>query len=157
LVSGTLVGLVAQAPQVSHQESCSTSLGWIPLIGELVDKFATSKAGNYMDQMLDRGFQADSLNLKPVKFMGLDEALSGKEWPVPPLGNAATYIRDNLWAGFQGDIVTVSMARAPGFGAFVTGERLRISFPKLGVSLRLEEYASYKQIPNPCQPACIPT
>ena len=158
VVSGSLSGLAISAAAPTHSETCSTSLGWIPFIGTLVDNFATSKVSNYLDGMINT-LQAANNELKPLQFMGLNQALAGLTWPVGSKSNAAGFLVDNLWNAFQTASVSVMVAERPSPGAYVNKDRLRIAFSIGGesIALRINEYASYRMKQNPCTPACIPT
>lgn len=158
LASGSLSGLTVSAPAPSHSESCSTSLGWIPIIGTLIDNFATSRVSNYLDGMIQSLLPAN-LELAPLHFMGLDAALTNVNWPTGPLSDAAGFIKDNLWNAFQSSGVSIWIGQAPSPGAYVNADRLRFSFTSMGhnISLTINEYASYRMKQSPCSPACIPT
>ena len=158
LASGALTGLTVSAPTPTHSESCSTSLGWIPIIGTLIDKFATSTASNYLDGMIQSLVPAN-VELAPLHFMGLDTALAQVSWPTGPLADAAGFVKDNLWNAFQSSGVSIWIGQAPNPGAYVNADRLRFSFSSMGhsISLTINEYAAYRMKQSPCTPACIPT
>lgn len=158
LSSGALSGLRLSVATPNHTENCSSSLGWLPIVGTLIDGFATSQVSSYVDKML-QSLALENVALSPLHFLGLDTVLPNVSWPSGPLADAAGFIKDNLWSAFQTGGVSIWIGQAPSPGAYVSSDRLRFSFTSMGrgISLVVNEYASYRLNSNPCSPACIPT
>jgi hypothetical protein len=157
LNAGSLVGLTYTTGLPSHSESCSSSLGWIPIIGSLIENFAERKVGGMIDQALQAAFVPANLTLQPVTFAGLDQILAGRSYVIDNV-NVADLIRNNLAGFFRDNTISVSFAQSPLPGAAVQANLLSISFSKQNVSFTVTEKASWKMIPNNCPPpqtACL--
>lgn len=158
LLSGSISGLALTGIAPTHSESCTTSLSWIPVLGPLFDTFATKIAGRSIDSKIATFMAMPAPKMAPQQFMGLDQALAGVSLVIDGV-NVADFIRNNLAAFFRDNTLTIYLGEAPLPGAYVSADRLRISFSKQAVALTITEFASYRQnmICKPPQTACIPT
>lgn len=156
LVSGSLANLMLKSANPSHSESCSTSLGWIPFIGSLADKFATRYASSYIQEALASIAAAPNLTLSTFTFAGLDQALPALPPMVANNVDVAAYLRNNLSNFFLDNTVRVYFGQSPLPGNSVSGDIFFISFSKQNVSFKVTEYATYRKryICPPPQTAC---
>jgi hypothetical protein len=143
---GTLTGLRLSNFSPTHSESCSSSIGWIPVIGNLWDDLANHLFGGLVDRVFDKAMDMSSQVLQPSTFVGLNAAIPVGKFMIDNF-DVGAYLRDNLGNLFSQNTISVHFAEvSPQNTPKSGGDVFSLGFtqPNLSFSLTETFYREYE-------------
>ncbi|WP_317205754.1 hypothetical protein [Janthinobacterium sp.] len=93
--SGALTNLRIVNLSPTTSRDCSTSISWIPLIGQIVDNFIDGKVDSALNGAISAAMGASQQVFKPVQFAGLNSAIPPGKYVYQGF-DAGQYIVNNL-------------------------------------------------------------
>ena len=116
--------LGASKLNVQHAQDCSSSIGWIPLLGDIVDGFINRKAASYLENTIATYASGLPKEFYSGDFMGLSEVLVPGRF-VSQGFDYGVFVRNQLKSLLSKSDVTVQLkARSSPGGRMISQESL---------------------------------
>lgn len=138
---------------ISHSQDCSSSFGWIPIIGNLIDGTITRKVGKKVDSIIQNSVSSIlAASYQPANFAGIYEAIPDGKFIYQGY-DYGRKVRESLVDLFQHNAIGLKASQRTGVSidgsnprAAITNELFDLSIPRQGVRFRIHETRQYETV-----------
>jgi hypothetical protein len=154
-IANNLINFSSSQINFSHNQDCSSSFGWIPILGNYIDNYITGKVGKKLDSMLKSIVQSRlSQSYLPGNFAGLQQAIPDGKLIYSGIDYGRA-LRDGLVDLFQHNRVIAKFSpRSEESASSVTDEMFSIHFTNKNLKFSVLENRKYEMVwagGNRCQ------